>query len=940
MILFLMGDILLDKIKKSDEMKMSLSASWLKKPVVIALIALICGAPVFAMGITNIAQVLATITLSPDSGYGYTIVTISGSDFTGSSAVTIRFAGIPVLSTITRKDGSFVGQFVVPTDQDGVYTVSAVDGKGRKASTSFTVIINPTLDKIKEEVKSIEGKLDQLLKPPLPPLTGEVTIGALLPLTGELATYGENEKAAIELAAEEVNAFLVESGAAWTLKVLVEDTQLKPDIALAKLESFAAMGIKFIVGPLSSGEVRKIKDYANDKKMLVVSHGSTAPDLAIPDDYIFRFCPQDKLGQGPAIARLMYDDGKRYVIPVWRGDFWGDGLEDAVKTRFIELGGTFLDGIRYAPEETDFIDEATTLANAVTSAVDTYGADQVGVLLIAFQEDATLFFSEAKKHDVLWTVNWYGSEGTCLSGALLDPAVADFCAATGFINTCFSPTKSEKYWKVHDELVARLPGGREPDCYAYVAYDIVWALTYSLLSVNRYDSEAVRTVLQSLRFFSFFGASGLIVLDENGDRTHGDYDLWAIVEVEAGVKYEWKLLGTYIHATDSITWVVLFGEIPVGVLLPLTGELATYGENERVAIELAVEEVNAFLAESGAAWTLKVVVEDTACRPEIALEKLESLAAMGIKFIVGPLSSGEVHGIKDYADANKILVVSHGSTAPDLAVPDDFIFRFCAQDPAQGRAIARLVYDDGKGYVIPVWRGDPWGDGLVEKVKTRFEELTGTFLEGVRYGPEETDFSEEAADLATKVSSALEDPDIDETNLAVLHISFEEVNAFMTACLAHDVLDDVEWYGSDGTCLSGAMLEDSSVRVFAAAVNYTCTTFTPTKSDKYWKVHDKLVAELEREPDSYAYVAYDIVWALTHSLFTVNNYDSEAVRAVLPEVTASLFGASGLIVLDENGDRTHGDYDLWRIVEVDTGVYDWKLVGTWLYDTDSITWLP
>jgi len=115
--------------------------------------------------------------------------------------------------------------------------------------------------------------------------------------------------------------------------------------------------------------------------------------------------------------------------------------------------------------------------------------------------------------------------------------------------------------------------------------------------------------------------------------------------------------------------------------------------------------------------------------------------------------------------------------------------------------------------------------------------------------------------------------------------------------------------------------------------------FAPTKSDKYWKVHDELVARLPggREPDPYAYIAYDIVWALANSLFTVNKYDSEAVRTVLPEVTASLFGASGLIVLDENGDRTVGDCDLWAIIEVDTGVYEWKLVGTYHHDNDSIT---
>jgi len=92
-------------------------------------------------------------------------------------------------------------------------------------------------------------------------------------------------------------------------------------------------------------------------------------------------------------------------------------------------------------------------------------------------------------------------------------------------------------------------------------------------------------------------------------------------------------------------------------------------------------------------------------------------------------------------------------------------------------------------------------------------------------------------------------------------------------------------------------------------------------------------------PDPYAYAAYDIVWALTYSLMTVDKYDSEAVRAVLPDVTKSLFGASGWVVLNKDGDRAAADYELWIIIEKTPGVYEWKQVGTYIQATDSITWL-
>jgi len=389
---------------------------------------------------------------------------------------------------------------------------------------------------------------------PAPGLTGEVLIGAILSMTGDLATFGENHKVAAEFAAKHANEFLKASGAKWTVKIVVEDTVTKPDIALEAVESLAARGIKFLVGPLSSGEVRAIKGYLDANKILAISQSSTAPDLGVDglpatDDYVFRFCPTDKLGQGPAMGRIMYEDGKRYVIPVWRGDAWGDGLEKAAAKKFEELGGTVLEGIRYPAEAVEFSVEAKDLADKVTSAVASYGADKVGVYHVSFEE-VVAFFTAASEYDVLSTVKWYGSDGTANSAAMTeDPTVGEFAVKVVYPSTIFAPTRSAKYEMVRKNNIDVL--GREPDSYAYSIYDIVWAYVYSLLTVDKYDAEAVRAVLPSVTR-SLFGASGWIELDEAGDRQAGDYDIWGIV-VEAG-EYKWKHVGTYVFATDSVTW--------------------------------------------------------------------------------------------------------------------------------------------------------------------------------------------------------------------------------------------------------------------------------------------------------------------------------------------------------------------------------------------------
>jgi hypothetical protein len=61
------------------------------------------------------------------------------------------------------------------------------------------------------------------------------------------------------------------------------------------------------------------------------------------------------------------------------------------------------------------------------------------------------------------------------------------------------------------------------------------------------------------------------------------------------------------------------------------------------------------------------------------------------------------------------------------------------------------------------------------------------------------------------------------------------------------------------------------------------------------------------------------------------------VKAILPQVAASYLGASGNLVLNENGDLAVADYTLWRPVKTDNTV-QWQEVGVYYYATDSVVW--
>ncbi|MFX1560541.1 MAG: ABC transporter substrate-binding protein [Promethearchaeota archaeon] len=380
--------------------------------------------------------------------------------------------------------------------------------------------------------------------------------------------------------------------------------------------------------------------------------------------------------------------------------------------------------------------------------------------------------------------------------------------------------------------------------------------------------------------------------------------------------------------------VGLTGEQTIVFLAPLTGALSTYGENSEAAAELAATQVNAWLTERGADWSLNLVIEDTATEPTQAEQKMRTWHGQGVELFVGPMSSGECSQLKSYADSNGLLLVSPSSTATSLSIADDSIFRFCPDDYIQGPAIAAMLLDAGITEVVATWRGDSWGDGLKDAVEAAYGD---TFAAEVEYTPTATDFPTEANTLATEVQAAL-DGGATEDEVAVLAIGFEEIIPYMEDASTHAVLETIQWFGSDGTCLLSSLSDHATAGPFAAGVNYTNTIFTPGVSAKHTALTDHINTTLGRTPDSYAYNTYDIVWCLALALDVVDVYSAAEIKTALPGLVDNYYGASGLFSLNANGDRSVADYDLWAVV-LDSPA-EWLKVGTYSAGLDMIIWEP
>ena len=373
----------------------------------------------------------------------------------------------------------------------------------------------------------------------------------------------------------------------------------------------------------------------------------------------------------------------------------------------------------------------------------------------------------------------------------------------------------------------------------------------------------------------------------------------------------------------------LSGDVTIGLILPLTGDLATHGEENWEGSKFGVVEFNKHLESIGEPWQLKMVSEDSATNPVVALDKLTALNAKGIGIVVGPETSSNIRNIKGYADSNNMMLISCCSSAPALAIPGDSVFRLVPDDSNQGTALAKLIRHEGIEALVPVWRGDTWGDGLKEATASSFVARGGQADDGIRYNPEAPEFSASASLLAKKVQEQVDA--YGEDKVAVLFLGFAEILQFMQSASTHGVLDEVRWFGPGANTKERKLVNDPIGLEFSTAVQFTTVQVAVSKNPTYEKVQQHLVDLMGKTPNSFVHSSYDAVWLIGLAMLETQTTDVSVIKATIPEIASNYNGAIGPTTLNEAGDLAQANYEVWGIRNA-----DWVSLGQYMQETDSI----
>lgn len=382
---------------------------------------------------------------------------------------------------------------------------------------------------------------------------------------------------------------------------------------------------------------------------------------------------------------------------------------------------------------------------------------------------------------------------------------------------------------------------------------------------------------------------------------------------------------------EEVKAPVLSGEIAIGYIAASPDHV----ENTLPAVKIAIDDVNAYAKTLGRDVTFALYAENAEREATKALENAQTLYARGVKFIVGSNWSSQCKAILDYANENKMVMVSDGSTAPGLAIAGDYLFRLPATDETQTEALAiGVLREIGIDGLVVLQRADAWGDGNAEYIEKNFTAAGGEIAGKVRYSAEKAEFSAEIRELDKIVSEAL--GKYGEGKVAIAIWSFDEITTIASEAANYSTLMQVPWIGSNGITRSTRLTEEAADA--AKQMKILSMMIGVSRSDKYETFREKYMKVVATEPGAYVTFAYDAVWILAKSILEVGEYNSEKVQAILPTIAGDYFGAGGWYKLNQYGDRGGATFEVWTVV-VEEGVPVWKAAATFDMATGSTTWL-
>ncbi|UXN59443.1 ABC transporter substrate-binding protein [Phyllobacterium zundukense] len=249
-------------------------------------------------------------------------------------------------------------------------------------------------------------------------------------------------------------------------------------------------------------------------------------------------------------------------------------------------------------------------------------------------------------------------------------------------------------------------------------------------------------------------------------------------------------------------------DIVVGIIAPVTGPVAAYGLQVKNGVESAAEAINAAGGIKGEKIVTKIF--DDAGEPKQGVSVANQVVGEGIKFVVGPVTSGVAMPVSDVLAENGIVMVTPTATTPDLTTRGlETVFRTCGRDDQQADVAGKYMLDKFKDKRIAIiYDKTPYGTGIANGLKAVLNKggVTEVVFEGINAG--EKDYSA----LITRIKS--EKADViyfggyhAEGGLIARQLNDQGIKAQI---IGPDGLSNTEYWAIGGDAAAGTLFTNSA----------------------------------------------------------------------------------------------------------------------------------
>jgi branched-chain amino acid transport system substrate-binding protein len=319
-----------------------------------------------------------------------------------------------------------------------------------------------------------------------------IRIGAILPLTGDIASYGINSKNGLDLAISIINS---NNSNKHKITIDYQDSKGSAKEAVSIMQNFCSNNkYPIVIGEAASSNSLAMIPIANKTKTFQISPVSSSPELSM-DDYFFRVCPSDAF-QAFVSANWMKSDGVKRVGIIYVNNSWGNSLKDEFIKTFKINGGSVntIEAINEGNKDFKTIISKLLKANINAIYCPTYGKEG-GIILKQLKElgnKLPIYGADVWSSPELITTAKNSAEGI----KIVKPSE--------LFNDSYSKFK-KAYIKKYNI---------EPDVYAAYSYDIMMIIS-DALEKNNLSGEKIKNYISNL--YSYEGVTGETKFDSNGD---------------------------------------------------------------------------------------------------------------------------------------------------------------------------------------------------------------------------------------------------------------------------------------------------------------------------------------------------------------------------------------------------------------------------------------